>query len=36
VAILAGHGIDAWVAGTVSLAESEEEGGRAILHGAHR
>ncbi len=36
VAVLAGHGIDAWVAGTVSLAGSEEEGGRAILHGAHR
>ncbi len=35
VALLARHGIDAWVAGTVSLAGAEE-GGRALLHGAHR
>jgi phosphoribosylformylglycinamidine cyclo-ligase len=35
VAVLASHGIAAWVAGTVSLAASEDEGGRAILHGRH-
>ena len=36
VAVLAGHGIEAWVAGLVSPAESADEGGRALLHGAHR
>jgi phosphoribosylformylglycinamidine cyclo-ligase len=36
VSVLAGHGIEAWVAGEVSAAQSEDEAGRALLHGSHR
>ena len=35
VALLAGHGIEAWVAGTVAMA-GEQEGGRVRLRGDHR
>ncbi len=35
VAVLAGHGVEAWVAGVVEPA-TEGAGGRAILHGDHR
>ena len=35
VAVLAGFGIDAWVAGTVTEATAGD-GGRVMLHGDHR
>jgi phosphoribosylformylglycinamidine cyclo-ligase len=35
VALLAGFGIDAWVAGTVTAA-GDDDGGRAVLRGDHR
>ena len=35
IALLGGHGIDAWVMGTLRTA-GEDEGGRALLHGNHR
>ena len=35
VALLAGHGIEAWVAGSVRAA-GEQTGGRVTLHGDHR
>ncbi len=34
VALLAGHGVTAWVAGTVGVA-GEDDAGRALLHGDH-
>jgi phosphoribosylformylglycinamidine cyclo-ligase len=34
VSLLAGHGIEAWVAGTVEAAVGDE-GGRVVLHGDH-
>ena len=35
VALLAGHGIEAWVAGSVRAA-GDQTGGRVTLHGDHR
>jgi phosphoribosylformylglycinamidine cyclo-ligase len=34
VSLLAGHGIEAWVAGTVEAA-TDDDGGRVVLHGDH-
>jgi phosphoribosylformylglycinamidine cyclo-ligase len=33
--VLAGHGVDAWVAGEVSAATGAEHAGRAVLTGRH-
>ena len=35
VSLLAGHGIEAWVAGTVAVAD-DRDGGRVRLRGDHR
>jgi phosphoribosylformylglycinamidine cyclo-ligase len=35
VAVLSGHGVDAWVAGEVRAA-GPDDGGRAVLTGSHR
>jgi phosphoribosylformylglycinamidine cyclo-ligase len=35
VAVLSGHGVDAWAAGEVRAA-GPDDGGRAVLTGSHR